>query len=51
MLLTLIHAVLIHDRGRSVDALAVDRVEAEEGIALFAPVEVAVGALGVIGIT
>jgi hypothetical protein len=45
MLLTLIHPILVHDRGRCVDALAVDRVKAEEGVVLLAPVEVAVGAL------
>jgi hypothetical protein len=45
MLLTLIHPILVHDRGRSFDALAVDRIEAKEGVVLFAPVAVAVGAL------
>jgi hypothetical protein len=47
MLLTLIHPILGQGRRRSVDALAVDRVKAEEGVVLFAPVEVAVGALRV----
>jgi hypothetical protein len=45
MLLTLIHPILVHDRRRSVDALAVDRVKFEEGVVLLAAVEVAVGAL------
>jgi hypothetical protein len=45
MFLTLIHPILVHDRRRSVDALAVDQVEAEEGVVLLAPVEVAVGTL------
>lgn len=46
MLLTLIHAVLVYDRGGRLEAVAVDRVEPEEGVVLLARVGRAGGALG-----